>query len=223
MSRSTINIIAKNFNFDKLVISDSMEIKTKAGFKMKVAEISYLNDNNKPCDLYISLPKVETYGPYPQYPFNSTSKNSKDICGYTISYQHKEIKKLFQAIQKVVSKKFKKCNIKPVFTKNKNDIETAYFKLKMNGVNISTKFYSDNKCSKTINGLDIVTTYGELTPMIHVRSLYFGAHGSTDYNCSLQINLAQAIFKETQSNIPAMSIDSEEEQEQEEEEEEEDN
>src|SRR5882757_4538339 len=112
----------------------------------------------------------------------------------------------------------KKLNIKPVFTKNKNDIETAYFKLKMNDANISTKFYSDNKCSKTINGLDIVTTYGELTPMIHVRSLYFGAHGSTEYNCSLQINLAQAIFKETQSNIPAMSIDSEEEEEQEQEE-----
>jgi len=210
MYQSSINITAKNFNVDKLIISDSKEIKTKAGYKMKIAGISYLNDNNEPCDLYISLPKVETYGPYPQYPFGGGSKASKDICGYTISYQNKEIKKLFQTIEKIVSKKFGKCQIKPVYTKNKNNLDTAYFKVKMNGDQIATRFYSDKKQCKTINGLDIISKYGELTPQIHLRNIYFGNHGNTDYNCSLQINLTQAIFEESQNNIPLINFDSEE-------------
>ena len=104
-------------------------------------------------------------------------------------------------------KKFKKCHIKPVFTKNKNGKETAYFKVKMNGENISTSFYSDKKCSKTIDGLDIVSRYGQLTPMIHIKSLYFGTHGSSDYNCSLQINIAKAIFKGKQNIIPDFILD----------------
>src|SRR6266568_6903552 len=181
MSRQSICIKPSEFNVDKLVISEAKELKTKGNLKMKISEIYYINDQNQPCDLYISLPTVETYGPFPLYNFNSTSKALKDICGYTISYSNEETNKLFQSIQNIISKKFKKCNIKPVFTKNKNDKETAYFKVKMNGDNISTRFYSDKKCIKTIDGLDIVSKYGELTPMINIRSIYFGSHGTSDY------------------------------------------
>ena len=85
MSRQSICIKPSEFNVDKLVISEAKELKTKGNLKMKIAEISYLNDEEEPCDLYISLPTVETYGPFPQYNFNSTSKNIKDISGYTIS------------------------------------------------------------------------------------------------------------------------------------------
>src|SRR6266496_5294302 len=121
MSRSTICIKPSEFIADRVIISDPKEIKTKNNFKMKISEIYYINDQNQHCDLYISLPTVETYGPFPKFNFNSTSKALKDICGYTISYSNEETNKLFQSIQKIISKKFKKCNIKPVFTKNKND------------------------------------------------------------------------------------------------------
>ena len=100
-------------------------------------------------------------------------------------------------------KKFKKCNIKPVF----NDKKTAYFKVKMNGDSISTRFYSDKKCTKSIDGLDLVSKYGELTPMIHLRSIYFGSHGTSDYNCSIQINIAKAIFHEKQNITPDFNFD----------------
>src|SRR6266581_8136785 len=207
MSRSTICIKPSEFISDRFIISDPKEIKIKNSFKMKISEIYYINDQNQPSDLYISLPTVVTYGPFPQYNFNSTSKNIKDISGYTISYQNEETNKLFQSIQNIISKKFKKCNIKPVFTKNKNGKETAYFNIKMNGENISTRFYSDKKCTKSIDGLDLVSKYGELTPMIHLRSIYFGAHGTSDYNCSLQINIAKAIFKEKQNIVPDFTSD----------------
>ena len=118
MSRPTICISPTEFKVDKLIISEHKEIKTKNNFKMKISEIYYINDQNQPCDLYISLPSVETYGPFPQYNFNSTSKNIKDISGYTISYSNEIVNKLFQDVQKIVSKRLKKCNIKPVFTKN---------------------------------------------------------------------------------------------------------
>src|SRR6266496_1701400 len=133
MSRSTICIKPSEFISDRFIISDPKEIKIKNSFKMKISEIYYINDQNQPSDLYISLPTVETYGPFPQYNFNSTSKN--------------------------------------------------------------------------INGLDIVSKYGELTPMINIRSIYFGAHGSSDYNCSLQSNIAKAIFKEKQNIIPDFTFD----------------
>src|SRR6266581_912845 len=203
MSRSTICIMPSEFISDRFIISDPKVIKIKNSFKMKISEIYYINDQNQPSDLYISLPTVETYGPFPQYNFNSTSKNIKDISGYTISYSNEETNKLFQSIQKIISKKIKKCNIKPVF----NDKETAYLKVKMNSDNMVTRFYSDKKCIKTIDGLDIVSKYGELTPMINIRSIYFGSHGTSDYNCSLQINIAKAIFKEKQNIVPDFTFD----------------
>src|SRR6266496_6087208 len=109
MSRSTICIMPSKFKVDKLIISEHKEIKTKGNFKMKISEVSYLNNKNEHCDLFLSLPTVETYGPFPQYNFKSTSKNIKYISGYTISYSNEETNKLFQSIQKIISKKFKKC------------------------------------------------------------------------------------------------------------------
>src|SRR6266496_670054 len=103
-----------------------------------------------------------------------------------------------------ISDRFIISDPKEIKTKNKNGKETAYFKVKMNGENISTSFYSDNKCTKTI---DIVSKYGELTPMINIRSIYFGAHGTSYYNCSLQINIAKAIFKEKQNIVPDFNFD----------------
>src|SRR6266496_5207469 len=173
MSRRSICISHTEFKVDKLVISEPEQIKTKNNFKMKISGISYLNDKHEPCDHYISLPKVDAYGPFPLYNFISNSKLEKYISGYSISYSNEDVRKLFKTIQELICKKFKKCNIKPVFTKNKNGKETAYFKVKMNGDNITTSFYSDKKCIKTIDGLDIVSKYGELTPMINIRSIYF--------------------------------------------------
>ena len=203
MSRQAICINVRDFNIDNLVISGAKEIKTKENIKMKVADIFYLNDQEEPCDFYIPLPKMNTYGPYPQYKYGLSSKNLKDICGYSIAYQNEETNNLFQSIQKLISTKSKKYNIKPVF----NDKDTAYFKVKMNDDNIATSFYSDKKCTKSINGLDIVKKYGELTPMIQIRSIYFGSHGSSDYNCSLQISIAKAIFQEKKNITPDFNFD----------------
>jgi len=80
--------------------------------------------------------------------------------------------------------------------------KTAYFKLKMTAKDIATDFYVDSKYKKAINGLDIVSKIGDLTPMIHLRSIYFGSHGDSEYNASLQIIFTQAKFEEKQSNEP---------------------
>ena len=84
---------------------------------MKIPKICYLNEKNEPCDLYLALPKVETYGPYPQYKYGSSSKSSENLCGYTISYSNIEANNLFQDIQDIVSKECKRINIVPDFTK----------------------------------------------------------------------------------------------------------
>ena len=207
MNQLTINITPKSFNADKLVVSDFKEIKTKNCIKMKVSDISYENDNGEACQLFMTLPTVETFGPYPQYDFNSNKESSTDINGCTISYSNEVVNQLFTKIQKIYSKKFKKFNIKPIFSKNKKDIETAYFKLKMKGADITTEFYSDKKCTKSINGLDLVSKYGSVTPMLHLRSIYFGAHGSSDYNASFQIYIVKAIFEEKQSLTPNFKFD----------------
>src|SRR5258708_5981145 len=84
-------------------------------------------------------------------------------------------------------------------------------------------YKNDKKQTKTIDGLELIKKYGELTPMIHIKSLYFGNHGgSSDFNCSIQINIIKAIFLEKQNIIPDFvfnETDSEEETEEVEEEE----
>ena len=109
---------------------------------MKISEIYDINVKNEPCDLYLTLPKVETYGPYPQYKYGSSGKSSENLCGYAISYSNIEANNLFQDILDIVSKKFKRINIKPVVTTSKYGRDVIYFELKMSGTNISTRFYS---------------------------------------------------------------------------------
>src|SRR5258708_37231340 len=106
MFRQSICITSKTFNADNLVISEVKQLKIKGNMKMKIAEITYKNEKNEPCDLYLSLPKLDTYGPFPQYKFGSESKKLEDVVGYTISYQNESISNLFKNIQKIVSKQF---------------------------------------------------------------------------------------------------------------------
>ena len=68
-------------------------------------------------------------------------------------------------------------------------------------------FYSDKNCTKAI-----ISKYGILSPMIRVRSLYFGAHGSFDYNANLLINVAKAIFQEKRDTIPGFILDDSEDE-----------
>lgn len=217
--RSSITISFKDFNIAKLVISDQKSIITKSNIKMKLADIGYLNPKGELCDLYIRLPSVETYGAYPQYVFGSTSKTSEDINGYIIFYCNKEVNTLFKKISKMCSKKFTHSNIKPVFIKNEYDIETAYLKLKMNKNNndIETKFYSDKKCKHAISGQSIIRKFGTLSPTIHLKSIYFGSHGSSEFNASFQITVAKAIFEEKVPYEPECSDSDEEEEEEEDE------
>src|SRR5271163_3520515 len=204
MSRSTICINATDFKADNLVLSDCKEIK-KGNLKLKISDISYLNEKNELCALYIQLEEVEAFGPFPQYDFNS-KKTVNDINGYTISYSNDEACKLFKNILKICSNKFKKANIKPVFMENKKNIKTAYFKVKMNDKNIATEFYSDKKCTKSIDGLDLVRKFGSLTPMLHLKFIYFGAHGTSEYNASLQMYISKALFiKKPRLIIPELT------------------
>jgi len=83
----------------------------------------------------------------------------------------------------------------------------------MNGIDIATQFYSNNKQTESLDGLDTVSKYGTLTPMIHIRSIYHGAHGSTDYNASIQTFIAKAIFKEKPSSTPDLIVEDDDEEE----------
>src|SRR6266496_1613407 len=102
MSRQPICIKPSEFIADKLVISEPEQIKTRNKKKLQISGISYLNNKDEPSDLYLSLPTVETYGPFPQYNFNSSSKSANDICGYTISYSNEDVRKLFKTIEEII-------------------------------------------------------------------------------------------------------------------------
>jgi len=64
--------------------------------------------------------------------------------------------------------------------------------------------------------LDIVSLCGSVTPMIYIRNIYHGSHGSTDYNASIQINVVKIIFEEKPNLIPDYVFDDDEEEEEEE-------
>jgi len=78
----------------------------------------------------------------------------------------------------------------------------------MNGKYIATEFHSNKKCNIFINGLDIVSKYGTLRrPMIHLKHIYFGDHGTTDYNASLKIYINYAIFEVEKDSRPESILD----------------
>ena len=143
MTRPTICVKPQEF------IESNVEIKEPKVYKSKynnisatTSEILYRNDKGELCEFYIALPQVETFGPSPQYSFNSKVKSPDDIQGYTISYSNSELENIFESLYKVCTSKIKefakqnmikKCTLKPTFnrkTKLENGEKVAYFKLK---------------------------------------------------------------------------------------------
>jgi hypothetical protein len=105
-------------------------INLKTAKKITASELQYKNNEGELCDfdlfvnLFVKLPSVETHAPSPQYDFNSKNKTLDNILGYSISYSHSEVEKMFEKINKVCQNKIsefaksefiKKCKLKPAF------------------------------------------------------------------------------------------------------------
>src|SRR6266536_4584950 len=179
----------------------------------------YLNDKSELCDLYLILPQIETYSPSPIYKFNSNIKSSENIEGYSISYSHPDAEKVFDLITDVSQKTIgKQYTLKPTFNhknkvengvKNRDELrpKVAYFKLmtfkdhKTNKLTISTKIY-DQKSKQLIDPFDVVSRLGLIRPMIYVQKIYFGSHGNSGYNASIQVRLVKANFQQISSELP---------------------
>src|SRR6266536_847216 len=152
MSRPTICIKPQNFNVELLEIKESKFYKTKdTNLTIETSDIMYLNDKSELCDLYLVLPEIETYGPSLIYKLNSKNKSPENVEGYSISYSHPDVEKVFNLINDVCQNKIgKQYTLKPTFNyKNKveNGMKTqdeirpkvTYFKL------VTLKDYKTNE------------------------------------------------------------------------------
>ena len=230
MTRPTICIKPQEFNESNIEIKEPKVYKSKYNnISTTTSEILQRNDKGELCDLYIALPQVETYGPSPQYSFNSKAKSPDDIQGYTISYSNSEVETMFESLYKVCvskineyakQKMIKKCTLKSTFnyrTKLENDKKVEdKTKIKVANVELKTsKGYSstketlvilttvlDKSTKEVINPHDIISKPGLLTPMIRILRIYFGAHGNTNYGASIQIEVPKLLFKHLSSNVP---------------------
>src|ERR1051325_7275411 len=141
MSRPTICIKPQEFNESNLVISEPKTFKPKdSNARIITSEILYQNKEGKLCDLYISLPSIEAYGPFKQYSYNK-NKTPENIQGYSISYTNPIVEKMFEIINKVCQDKInefaelnliKPSKLKPTFNyrpKSEDQTKIAYFKL----------------------------------------------------------------------------------------------
>ncbi len=220
MSRPTICIKPQNFNVELLEIKESKVYKPKdTNLNIETSDIMYLNDKSELCDLYLILPEIKAYGPSPIYKFYSANKSSGNVEGYSISYYHPDVEKVFDLITDVCQETIgKQYTLKPTFNhKNKaeNGLKTrdelnpkvAYFKLmtfkdhKTNKLTISTKIY-DQKSKELIDPIDVVSKLGMLRPMVHIKKIYFGSHGNSGYNASIQVKLVKAYFQQMSSDLP---------------------
>src|SRR6266536_2544969 len=220
MSRPTICIKPQNFNVELLEIKESKFYKTKdTNLTIETSDIMYLNDKSELCDLYLVLPEIETYGPSLIYKLNSKNKSPENVEGYSISYSHPDVEKVFNLINDVCQNKIgKQYTLKPTFNyKNKveNGMKTrdelkpkvTYFKLmtfkdyKTNKLTISTQMY-DQKSKELIDPFDVVSKLGMLRPMVHVHKIYFGSHEKSGYNASIQVKLVKAYFQQISSELP---------------------
>ena len=226
MSRPTICLKPQEFNELNLVINEPKVYQVKdSNIKITTSEILYKNNEGEICDLFVKLPSVETYGPSPQYDFNSKNKAQENIQGYTISYSNLIVEKMFEIINKVCQNKIndftkdkliKKCTLKPVFNYNKlgDGVKVAYFKLntvknyQSNLLTILTKMSTYTK--ESINPLETGSKFGTITPMIHISKIYFGAHGDSEYGASIQSKVVRLKFKEISNSTPDFTSSDEE-------------
>ena len=228
MTRPTICIKPQEFNESNLEIKEPKVYKSKYNnISTTTSEILYRNDKGELCELYIALPQVETYGPSPQYSFNSKVKSPDAIQGYTISYSNSEVENMFELLYKVCTSKIKefakqnmikKCTLKPTFNyrtklENGEKVEdtsknkVAYFKLKTSKNHLTNELailttMIDKRTKEELNPHDIISKPGLLTPMIRIMRIYFGAHGNTNYGASIQIEVPKLLFKHLSSNVP---------------------
>jgi hypothetical protein len=226
MSRPTICIKPLEFNELNLVINEPKVYQAKnSKIKMTTSDILYQNEKGELCNLFVKLPSVNTYGPSPQYDFNSKNKNTENIQGYTISYSHSEVEKMFEVINKVCqntindfakSNLIKKCTIKPEFNfkKSGEGAKVAYFKLntvrdyQSNLLTILTKMSKNT--NESIDPIETVSKYGTLTPMIQISKIYYGAHGNSEYGASIQSKVVRIKFIQISTTIPDFTSSDEE-------------
>ncbi len=220
MTRPTICIKPQEFNEKLIVIKEPKVYKPKdTNLTIETSDIMYLNDKSELCDLYLILPQIETYGPSPIYKFNSTNKSPENVECYSISYSHPDAEKVFDLITDVCQNKIgNKHTLKPTFnyknklengTKTRDELKpkVAYFKLmafkdhKTNKLTISTKIY-DQKSKQLIDPIDAVSKLGLIRPMVHIHKIYFGSHGNSEYNASVQVKLVKAYFEEKSHELP---------------------
>ena len=213
MSFPTICIKPDEFDKNNLVVKEAT-IYRKQNVPIKTSQILYRNGAGDECLFYIALPKVSTYGPYPNKAFYS-KPGDDTIESYTISYSNEKLEKLFKSIHHEIKKQItiyqKNPKVKPLYIKNKNDNNVSYFKLKTikenNKLKITTKFYKSQ--NKEITPESIIHKFGDLTPMIQIQNVYYGPHGNTEYNASVKIVVVKAIFVVKESNIPEFPNDTE--------------
>ena len=141
MSYPTICIKPEQFDKNNLVVKEATTYR-KQNVSIKTSQILYRNGAGDECLFYIALPKVSTYGPYPNKPFYP-KPGDDTIDSYTISYSNEKMEKMFKKIQEEITKQIalyqKKPKVKPLYTKNKNDNNVSYFKLKTIKENDQTK------------------------------------------------------------------------------------
>src|SRR6266536_1948219 len=220
MSRPMICIKPQEFDEKLIVIMEPKVYHPKdSNLNIETSDIVYLNDKSELCDFYLILPQIETYGPSAIYKFNSKNKSSENVEGYSISYSHPDAEKVFDLINQVCQETIgKQYTLKLTFNhknKVKNGVKTrdelrpkvAYFKLmtfkdyKTNEINISTKIY-DQKSKQLIDPLDTVSKLGLIRFMVHVQKIYFGSHGNSGYNASIQVKLVKAYVQQMSSELP---------------------
>jgi hypothetical protein len=223
MSRPTICIKPQEFNESNLEIKEPKVYKSKYNnVSTTTSEILYRNDKGELCEFYIALPQVETYGPSPQYSFNSKVKSPDNIQGYTISYSNSAVENIFELLFKVCTyrinefakqKMIKKCTLKPTFNyrtklegdgkvEDKTKNKVAYFKLKTSKELVIMTTMLDKCTKEVLNPHDVISKPGLLTPMICIKRIYFGAHGNTNYGASIQIEVPKLLFKHLFNNVP---------------------
>ena len=219
MSRPAICIKPQKLNIESLEIREPKVYKPRdINLSIKTSEILYRNNKGELCDLYITLPQIETYGPSPINTFNSKIKSKENIQGYTISYSHLDVEKMFDSIhddfQNKINEIINNCKLKPIFNyrkklennlkvDDKSKPKVAYLKLKISKdcKIIETKMYDPNS-KQLIDPIDTISKFGLIKPMIHMSNIYFGSHGNSGYSASVQVKLVKAYFQQISSELP---------------------
>ena len=149
-----------------------------------------------------------------QFAYNLGEENGpvvREFCDKLSARVHKLYSKV-SGVSKSASALVNQNGFKPIYSPPKADSgyteDSIFFKLKYYERKLTTKIdtLDDNDKVKPCSLADVREKYATITPLIHIKDVYLGAHGESGYGGSIRMNVHQINWLPSEGLGPSENV-----------------